>query len=837
MRFTVSAAIGVSLLISAACDDPNTKPVTMDPDPVNTDDGGVDAGPVAPNCCAAGEACAPGLLPCPTECPDGTLCPAEQRCAQTSDGAAYACSEASDCRIPCGTLCCANGASCAADACVTGDLALEATAPAPEAFVRLDVAADDCRIYDGCFTGSGRRALIQLDVKVKNVGAAPVELGEPWRNDAFHASLCQSAYVLDDFIEARVLDQNGKAVSKGRLATRCVAAESGGYTCSLQGLMPGESSAQPNGGCNFVDVTGLVQGDYQLELTVNPRHVVAEANFDNNRLVLPLAYPDCDGTMCGGTCCPGNAVCHEGQCLLPDLRMNGPVAQQSLFLTHITAETNSCELQEMCVTGSGERRVLQFEARVENWGPGDLNPGAEQDNPLFEFSPCHGHHHFLDFSDYKLLKPDGSVAAQGHKQSFCLINMDTVDGADVPAAPGLHPEPGDTGCSYLSAGWADIYGVGTQCQWIDVTGVEPGDYVMRIAVNPIGKIAEHDVTNNVVEIPVHIPADTACNGQREICGNAVDEDCDQMPDYYDDDCVSSPNEEIAAGNDTCATAHALGNATHYRSTLEQATRHDTALSCGEAAGGQAFYALTLASDEIVYLDSLASEMDTVLAVLPAGCSGAAVACESGACGIQAGQFAGKLAAGSYVVVVQAREAGATGRMRLRAVRSGVSSATRITRPGLFEGDTSDAADSVDVACGFGGGWDGDFGDGDFHDGIAEEEPHEHAPPGPMEPGVDEGVAGNDVPDGADDVYFLAHCGGATLHATTCGTAAYDSALAYYEGSVAQAAGVCTYESNSCTSDPNGAALTAYLGEPGVSFLVVDSADGVAEGAYQLQVSY
>jgi hypothetical protein len=835
MRFPISLAVGAGLLLAAAaCDDPN-KPHHQTEEPATGDDAGVDGSiDPGPTCCDAGETCAPGLLPCPTECPDGTLCAAEQRCTQGADAAQYTCSDASDCRIPCGALCCAGGATCLADACVAGDLTIEAAAPTPEQFVRLDVAADDCRIYDGCFAGSGRRSLINLDIQVKNVGEAPVELGEPWRNDAFHASLCQSAYVLGDFIEARVLDAAGKPLSKSQLATRCVAAENGAYTCSLQGLMPGETSQQPDGACGGIDVTGLAKGDYQLELTVNPQHLVAEASFENNRVVVPLSYPDCDGTLCGGVCCTGNTVCYDNECLLPDLRMNAPVAQASLFLTHVDVETNACEIMEACVNGSGERRVLEFEARVENWGPGDLNPGLEENNPLFEWSGCHEHYHFKDFSDYKLLKQDGTLAAQGHKQSFCLLSMSPVDGADVPADPGVHPEPGETGCSFLQAGYADIYGVGTPCQWIDVTDVEPGEYVMRLAVNPIGKVAEHDITNNVVEIPVTIPADAPCTPQHEVCGDAIDQDCDGSPDYYDEDCVTSPDEQIVTGNDSCATAHALGAASHYRSTVEASTHHDTALSCGAAAGGQAFYALTLAQDEIVYLDSLQSEVDTVLAVLPAGCTGDALGCESEACGAQAGQFVGTLAAGSYVVVVQARNAGASGRLRLHVVRSGVSAATRIAHPGLYEGDTTSGDDSVDVVCQ--GGWGGDDFGGDIADGdFIEDAP---VPPG-MEPGgePDGGIDGNDVSDGLDDVYYLAHCGYTSLFATTCGTATFDSAIAYYESGVHQAANACTYDANVCSTDANGATLLTSFGEPGVSFLVVDSADGVAKGAYQLQVSY
>ena len=137
--------------------------------------------------------------------------------------------------------------------------------------------------------------------------------------------------------------------------------------------------------------------------------------------------------------------------MLPDLRVSESSAADSLFFTHQTFGENSCELEEMCVSGSGRRRLLQFEGRIENWGPGDLNPGPEHDNPLFEYSACHEHYHFRDFTDYRLLNADGSVAAQGHKQSFCLLNMAQVEGAVTPGPHGVHPPPGETGCN-LSVG-------------------------------------------------------------------------------------------------------------------------------------------------------------------------------------------------------------------------------------------------------------------------------------------------------------------------------------------------------------------------------------------------
>jgi hypothetical protein len=47
------------------------------------------------------------------------------------------------------------------------------------------------------------------------------------------------------------------------------------------------------------------------------------------------------------------------------------------------------------------------------------------------------------------------------------------------------------------------------CQWIDVTGVPPGNYLLRVTINggPNGShiFAESDYTDNIATVPVTIP--------------------------------------------------------------------------------------------------------------------------------------------------------------------------------------------------------------------------------------------------------------------------------------------------------------------------------------------
>jgi hypothetical protein len=419
------------------------------------------------------------------------------------------------------------------------DLIVALPAPASAAVLSVrEVGADDCELYEGCLRGAGRRSLLKLSFTVLNQGDVALELGRPFEADLFHDSSCQNAYVAADLLSAELRDATGALVAWSQLTTACVAGGDGVYDCTAQGLSPGDTSRQPVGRCDFLDVTGLPDGTYTLKVTVNPERVVAESNFSNNSAEVSIRHSNCDGTPCGGACCPQVVACLDEVCMLPDLQMNAEAAEHSVRFAYQRFAVDSCELEEMCVSGSGRRLLLQFEGRVENWGPGDLDAGDEHDNPLFEYSSCHEHFHFRDFTQYQLLDRDGAAVAVGHKQSFCLVDMQEIEGAHVPAPLGMRPPAGHQACSRLSAGWADIYGVGTPCQWIDVTDVPLGDYILSLSVNPSGVVPEASLDNNTVRVPVHIPAQVVCEPETEVCGDGVDQDCDELSDFDDPDCNS-----------------------------------------------------------------------------------------------------------------------------------------------------------------------------------------------------------------------------------------------------------------------------------------------------------
>jgi len=189
---------------------------------------------------------------------------------------------------------------------------------------------------------------------------------------------------------------------------------------------------------------------------------------------------------------------------LPDLGIDANELQSSLLIETQNFPPDHCAVVEGCVDGTGNRKLLRFNTVTPNFGPGDVFLGDPVDNPAFEYSACHNHYHFVNYASYRLLDMSGRVVARGHKQAFCLL--------DLWKYPGLggDPRPQFPTCEFqgISAGWADIYHRGLDCQWIDITSVPSGRYILEVEINPLhgaGPIPENNYENNVGRADVVVP--------------------------------------------------------------------------------------------------------------------------------------------------------------------------------------------------------------------------------------------------------------------------------------------------------------------------------------------
>jgi hypothetical protein len=166
---------------------------------------------------------------------------------------------------------------------------------------------------------------------------------------------------------------------------------------------------------------------------------------------------------------------------------------------------NDCAIAEGCITQTGTRRLLRFDTGTQNTGNADLSIGDPTQNACFQWSACHQHYHFRGVGRYTLYQADGTtVAAVGHKQGFCL--------EDVEPIPSLSPPPADPAVPFvctnqgLHVGWEDVYPNDVDCQWIDITGLAAGQYILDVIINAEHYLPESNYANNEARISVMIPA-------------------------------------------------------------------------------------------------------------------------------------------------------------------------------------------------------------------------------------------------------------------------------------------------------------------------------------------
>ena len=170
---------------------------------------------------------------------------------------------------------------------------------------------------------------------------------------------------------------------------------------------------------------------------------------------------------------------------------------QRIALAHL-----QCALEEKCLSSSaiGKRRnnlrhLLRFNSLTMNYGRADFLPNRQPHQ--YQWHSCHRHFHsFERFVDYDLLDLDGNKVADGHKASFCL--EDSLCARGTPPSYRCRSQQG------ISVNCGDLYGSTLDCQWIDVTDVPTGQYVLRNIINPSRDTIESDYRNNEINCRIDI---------------------------------------------------------------------------------------------------------------------------------------------------------------------------------------------------------------------------------------------------------------------------------------------------------------------------------------------
>jgi Lysyl oxidase len=129
---------------------------------------------------------------------------------------------------------------------------------------------------------------------------------------------------------------------------------------------------------------------------------------------------------------------------------------------------------------------------------------------LFVVSNDHRHWHLLAFDRYELRRAGGDAPlVRDRKTGFCLGDRYAVRGPTLPAAPprpaytsrcGLGA-PGRLGMREgISVGYGDDYPAHLEGQYLPLTGLRPGRYVLVHRANPGRRLRERSYRNNATSL-------------------------------------------------------------------------------------------------------------------------------------------------------------------------------------------------------------------------------------------------------------------------------------------------------------------------------------------------
>lgn len=199
----------------------------------------------------------------------------------------------------------------------------------------------------------------------------------------------------------------------------------------------------------------------------------------------------------------------------------------------------SCYPQE--TADQGALRCLRFDQTVANLGEGPLELRARElgDGPMdqrvhrtdgtisersvgdVQLHLQHAHFHYERYAQVRLYAVDGkgrrgALVREGRKQGFCMADVKNMwfgspkvthpQYVDPETCDGRDEAPGFSRVG-ISPGWADTYPWFMLDQYLEISGVPDGRYLLQFSVNETGALAESNSRNNVAGVVFDLSKD------------------------------------------------------------------------------------------------------------------------------------------------------------------------------------------------------------------------------------------------------------------------------------------------------------------------------------------
>lgn len=171
-------------------------------------------------------------------------------------------------------------------------------------FDKINVRESSCSFVEQCVGGLGERRILRFSVEAINQGQATLTVPPPEeRPDLFLFSACHGHFHFGGFASYELLDPSGKTLLQGRKQAYCmedtIQVSQGPnvgcskiYDCYNQGIQAGWSDLYGNTlDCQWLDITDIPAGNYQLKVSLNPSQSFQEVSFQNNTAIVPVTIP------------------------------------------------------------------------------------------------------------------------------------------------------------------------------------------------------------------------------------------------------------------------------------------------------------------------------------------------------------------------------------------------------------------------------------------------------------------------------------------------------------------------------------------------------------------